>query len=70
MSATESRLQLEEAYRELLQQWEAARASWQDAKAAEFEQRYLAPLRPDLMLAMEATRELGRLIEQAREACA
>ena len=70
MSTSDSRLQLEEAYRELLQQWEGTRASWQDAKAREFEQRYLTPLRPDLMLALDAMRELGRLVDQARDACA
>lgn len=70
MSASENRLQLEEAYRELLHQWEETRSAWQDAKALEFEQRYLAPVRPDLMLALEAVRDLGRLIDQARDACA
>jgi len=70
MSTTDSRLQLEEAYRELLQQWENTRAGWQDAKAHEFEQRYLTPLRPDLMLALDAMRELGRLVDHARDACA
>jgi len=55
--------------RELSEQWHATKTSWRDAKALEFEKRYLEPL-PGLISKTGAVmNELEVLLKKIRKDC-
>lgn len=55
--------------RELSQQWHATRATWRDAKAVEFEKRYLEPLPNLVRKTGAAIDELEILLRKIRKDC-
>ncbi len=69
MGVHESRGNLAKAYKELMNRWLETRQSWDDARAEEFEQKYLRELEADLRTAGSAMDQMGILINQARRDC-
>ncbi len=69
MSIRASGTRLSMLSRELSNQWQETRESWQDAKSAEFEQRYLQ----ELLAAVERTtaviEHIDKLMEKIRKDC-
>ena len=57
------------ATRELARKWQQTRDSWRDAKADEFEQKYLAELISDVERSVPALEELDKLISGVRREC-
>jgi hypothetical protein len=55
--------------RELMRNWEETRSSWRDAKAQEFEQRYLRELRAQVDKAAVAIEKLDELLNRVRDDC-
>ncbi len=60
---------LNEATRELFAAWEQAKLSWRDAKAAEFEKDYLAPLPQSVATATRIIEELDQLLARIHADC-
>ena len=57
------------ATKELWLRWEETKASWQDAKSGEFEQRYLLELQSSVDRALPVFADLDKLIEKVRSDC-
>ena len=57
------------ATKELWLRWEETKASWQDAKSAEFERRYLLELQSAVDRALPVFTDLDKLIEKVRTDC-
>ena len=57
------------ATRELARKWQQTRESWRDAKAEEFEQKFLAELISDVERCVPALEELDKLISSVRREC-
>lgn len=54
---------------ELRADWEQTRPYWADAKALEFEQRFLQPLTQEVNQTLAALEALERLLRQIRRDC-
>ncbi len=67
MSLSTSRNELDEAHRDLREQWNRTLHTWQDVKSIEFERRFLQPLGPDVRRALEGIEELEKLIKHAQQ---
>ena len=50
-------------------QWEATRAHWRDQVGEAFEEHHLRPLEMDVLAALRAMDELGRVLGQAEREC-
>ena len=57
------------ATKELWLRWEETKASWQDARSAEFEQRYLLELQSGVERALPVFADLDKLISKIRSDC-
>lgn len=55
--------------RELTERWHATTASWRDAKAQEFEKRYLDQIPPLVTRTGAAMNELEVLLKKIRKDC-
>ena len=59
---------LETAFRQLEQRWEATKALWNDPVRWAFEREYWAPLEEETRAADREMERLGQVIAQARRA--
>lgn len=57
------------ATKELMLKWEAARESWRDAKAEEFDRKYLAELIASVDKAAAVFDQLDKLVMKVRSDC-
>ena len=69
MSVHESRGNLAKAIKELTLRWQEARQSWDDARAVEFEEKFMRELESDLRVAATAMDQIAVLLIQARRDC-
>ena len=69
MGVHESRGNLAKAMKELMQRWAETKQGWNDARSAEFEDRYLRELESDLRTAGSAMEQMGVLLNQVRRDC-
>ena len=53
--------------KKLKDKWLDTKTHWQDKTSAEFEQKYLAPLLPNLKLALGAVYELAETVDEAQQ---
>ena len=61
--------QLVAATKDLVRRWEETKESWQDAKAIEFEQKYLFELLAAMERAAPVFDDLDKLLNRARSDC-
>jgi hypothetical protein len=64
-----SRARLAHATRDLVVAWESAKPKWRDARAAEFEKRFLEGLPEAAGAAIGAMEELAALLGRVRQDC-
>jgi hypothetical protein len=57
------------ATKELLRRWDETRHSWQDQKAREFEQKYIAELQSSVERAGPVFDHLDKLVNKVRTDC-
>lgn len=57
------------ATKELLLKWEETKESWRDAKALEFEQKYLTELQTAVDRALPIFEDLDKLVSKVRSDC-
>jgi hypothetical protein len=69
MNVSAIRNRLEMLTRELSRNWEDTRPSWRDAKAQEFEQRYLQELSAQVDKTGTAIEKLDELLNRVRGDC-
>jgi hypothetical protein len=69
MSAKGCSSTLAQVGKDLAVEWQEAKAHWRDAKAVEFEQRYLNELPALIAKSREAMEELDRFLRQVRSDC-
>jgi hypothetical protein len=69
MSLGASKSLLNEANRELFQRWDELRASWRDAKAADFEKEFLAGLPQAVATATRVIEELDLVLSKLHADC-
>tara|TARA_B100000674_G_scaffold280264_1_gene231667 strand:+ start:89 stop:331 length:243 start_codon:yes stop_codon:yes gene_type:complete len=60
---------LQKATRDLVQQWEKTRESWQDGTQREFEERHLQPINPKVRLLLSHATQLMETLQKAEGAC-
>lgn len=60
---------LTQAARDLSVQWQQTRAAWRDAKAVEFERRYLEPLPALVARTSGMMTEIDAIVRKARRDC-
>ena len=69
MSTQGSSAQLEAAWRDLASAWQHVNDDWRDARAREFEQRYLEKLPNLVMNARRAIEDIDLLLRKMRHDC-
>ncbi len=69
MSLGASKSLLNEANRELFALWDETRASWRDARAADFDKEYLAPLPQAVATAVRIIEELDVVLAKIHADC-
>jgi hypothetical protein len=69
MGVYEGRGLLSRAMKDLMSHWAAARESWDDVKADEFEKGFLTNLELDVRGATGAMDHLAKVLQQARRDC-
>lgn len=69
MSTQGSSAQLEAAWRDLAAAWQHVNDDWRDARAREFEQRYLEKLPNLVMNARRAIEDIDHLLRKMRHDC-
>jgi len=69
MGMHEARGNLAKAFKELMLRWRDARASWDDARAKEFEETFMRMLEGDLKTAGGAMDQMAILLHQVRRDC-
>jgi len=57
------------ATKDLLLRWEETKQSWQDEKAADFEQQYLTQLQTAVDRAIPTFEDLDKLVTRVRSDC-
>ena len=57
------------ATKELSRKWDALRHEWRDAKAEEFERKYLVELQASVDRAGVVFNQIEKILSQAREDC-
>jgi hypothetical protein len=70
MSLTADRTRLRAITKELTVRWEETKLHWKDARAQEFEQRFMQELLARVDKAMIAIEKLEKLAARARSDCA
>jgi hypothetical protein len=60
---------LAEAWEILQLRWQVATEQWNDPVSREFEDNYLAPLKPRVASTLEKMRLLGQVLAKAEEEC-
>ncbi len=61
--------QIQDALTVLRARWSETATLWTDRQRRDFEGDYLAPLEPQVMLALERMSRLSQMIYQARHEC-
>lgn len=69
MSLTSSRARLSALTKGILVEWSATKESWHDAKAQEFEARYIEELRSNVERAGMIIDQLDKLVGKVRSDC-
>ncbi len=69
MSLTGSGASLSQAAKSLDVSWERTNALWTDAKAREFEAKYLEPLPAQIKKSLQAFEDIQALLHQIRKHC-
>jgi hypothetical protein len=65
----ESRGTLQKHFGELMRRWAELRREWDDPVARAFEQRFIAPIEPDLRNAMSGLDRMATVLAQLRRDC-
>ena len=60
---------LQKATRDLVQQWEKTKESWQDGTRRELEERHLQPINPKVRLLLSHATQLMETLQKAESAC-
>ncbi len=58
-----------DATKTLRLRWEETKQSWQDAVARDFEEKYLVPLEPEILITMERLSRLSQVVTAAGQEC-
>lgn len=66
-TATVSAIEMQEALRRLLQQWESARQVWNDSVSREFQEQYVEPLDAQTLAVQREMEKLARVLAGARK---
>lgn len=69
MNTSANGKQLVAATKDLVRRWEETKESWQDAKATEFEQKYLFELLASMERAAPVFEDLDKLLNRIRSDC-
>jgi hypothetical protein len=69
MGLYEGRGSLSKALKQLENQWAEAKASWDDPRSREFEERFIAPLHSDIRTAVSAMDQMAGLLSRIRQEC-
>jgi hypothetical protein len=69
MNTSANGKQLVAATKDLVRRWEETKESWQDAKATEFEQKYLFELLAAIERAAPVFDDLDKLLNRIRSEC-
>ena len=69
MNTSANGKQLVAATKDLVRRWEETKESWQDAKATEFEQKYLFELLAAMERAAPVFDDLDKLLNHIRSDC-
>ena len=69
MNTSATGKQLVAATKDLVRRWEETKESWQDAKATEFEQKYLFELLAAMERAAPVFDDLDKLLNRIRSDC-
>ena len=69
MSMSVSRARLRAAMKDLMVQWDLARAQWDDPVSREFEKKYLRTVEPKVLNAVNAMEKMEAVLSQARADC-
>ena len=69
MSIVANRTRLEASTQQLLVQWRQTKEYWRDAKAVEFERKYIEELLSGLSVAVAAIDELEKVASKVRIDC-
>jgi hypothetical protein len=69
MNTRVSASNLVQAMKDLSAEWQQAKESWRDAKAREFEERYLDPLPGYIARATAVMEEVETLMRKVRKDC-
>ncbi len=69
MNTSANGKQLVAATKDLVRRWEETKESWQDAKATEFEQKYLFELLAAMERAAPIFDDLDKLLNRIRSDC-
>ena len=69
MNSSATRARLDRLTKDLLFNWDETRAAWRDAKAQEFEQKYLEELRLRVEKAAAGISKLDELLTKVRTDC-
>jgi hypothetical protein len=69
VSLVSNKARLATVTRDLSNQWKETRESWQDARAAEFEQKYLQELVAQVDASLEVLEQLDRILNRIRKDC-
>jgi hypothetical protein len=69
MNTRTSASNLAQAMKELSLKWQQTRADWRDAKAIEFDDRYLEVLPQHVARASSAIEEIDALLKKVRSDC-
>ena len=69
MSIVANRTRLESSSKELLHRWQQTREYWKDAKAIEFERKYIQELVSGVNTAVGAIEELEKILAKIRSDC-
>jgi hypothetical protein len=69
MGVYEGRGTLSKALKQLETQWAEAKASWDDPRSREFEERFLMTLELDLRSAVSAMDQMAVLLSRIRQEC-
>jgi len=64
-----SRGRLSNATKQLFSSWKEARKDWRDAKARQFEEKYLVDLKDSVERSLIVMEELDKVLDQIRKDC-
>lgn len=60
---------LNKAWKKLRMRWEATKPAWHDSVSREFEEKYLAPLEPQIDATLQRMRALAASLAAAQHDC-